>query len=80
MNLEIRINTDNDAFWQGDKSGRVMREELTHLVTSAVDHYVAQAHCIFEHECESTNLQDGNGNTVGVVRTFGNDSDYFQKG
>lgn len=79
MNLEIRINTDNDAFWQGDKSGRVMHAELTHLVTSAVDHYVNHMRCIFEHECDSVNLIDGNGNTVGVVRTFGNDSDHLQK-
>jgi len=80
MNLEIRINTDNDAFHAGDKSGRVMREELMHLVESAVDCYVSSLTYVQEDECSTERLQEGNGNTCGVVRTFGNDSDHAQCG
>ena len=47
-----------------------------HLVESAVDHYMAALPTTYEDEIDQSNLQDGNGNTCGMVRAIGNESDH----
>ena len=76
MNLEIRINTDNDAFDPGSNTGVVMRAELMHLVEAAVDYYMASFNTTCESKVAQGGLQDGNGNTCGMVRAIGNESDH----
>lgn len=72
MNLEIRINTDNDAFHQGDTTGAVMRAELLHLLGQVVDFYVDSLPHRIESEVTKSSLRDSNGNTCGTARAIGN--------
>ena len=76
MNLEIRINTDNDAFHVDAFSRDFMRKEIMYIMESAVDHYMESLPLTNEDEVSRSGLLDANGNTCGVVRAIGNRSDH----